>query len=235
MKKYIYTVLLGCVMSLPAMAQKGMAFGVQAGENVTGLVDNMRYGDVNYLYKPTLGFTYGLTGSVNFNDYFGLQAEVNHAQMGETIMLRSDNNIRESLDMNYTQIPVMLKIMGGAYKSRFTMMVGPQWSILNSATLTRNSSDKYGSEGVSNVKGDFTHSDFGLVLTGGTEFALYKYVYMDVHARFQYGLHQANTTANVLYNQPTEEDHLHNIAGGLFASLHYFIPFNTTATSASAQ
>jgi opacity protein-like surface antigen len=230
MKKYIYTAVLGCLMSLPAMAQKGVAFGVQAGENVTGMVDNLHYGDVNYLYRPTLGFTYGLSGSVNFNDYFGMQAEINRAQMGENLMLRSDNSVRESLDMSYTQIPVMIKIMGGDYKSRFTMMAGPQWSILNSATVTRNT-DKYGAQGTSNVKSDFAHSDFGMVLTAGTEFAVYKNVYMDLHARFQYGFRSVNKTENVLYNQPGESEQLHNLAGGLFASLHYLIRYNTETTA----
>jgi hypothetical protein len=216
---------MAALVSLPAMAQKGIHVGAQVGENVTGMMDDVRYGDVDYLYKPTLGFTYGVTAGWNFTDYLGLQTEINFAQMGEKIVLRSDRNVENVLNTRYTQIPVMLKFTGGNFSNRFSMMVGPQWSFLNSATMTRNHVDKYQPEGTSDVSNGFAKSNFGMVLCAGEDMNIFHNMYLNIQARFQYGFRQANTSPNILFNQENEDDHLHTMAGGLFAGLHYMFPY----------
>jgi hypothetical protein len=224
MKKHLYMLAMACLMSLPAFAQRGVHFGVQAGENIVGMVDDVKYGDVNYKYKPTFGFTYGVEGGWNFNDYLGLQAEFNIAQMGEKLNVEGNETYEERVKLNYIQVPVMFKIIGGDYMSRFSAMVGPQFGFLTSATMQRNDQGKYDGEPM-DATNDFSKTDVGVVLTGGGDVTIHKNIYLNVHARFYYGFKEVNTKPNVLFGNPDEMDRLHNLSAGVFAGLHYLIRY----------
>lgn len=220
MKIYKYLLLCFCLFSLTAQAQKGAHLGVTGGVIATGMLDEIKYGDVDYDYKLTIGSSYGIAGGYNFSDYLGIQSELNFAKEGAVVKIHESNyDITKDFTLNYLQVPVMFRLSGGNYNNRFTAMFGPQWSFLSSANVF--TEDKVNGNSSKDISSRFNKTDIGLVLSGGGDITLKGNWYLNTELRFYYGMTQVNKDKDVILEKPNEEDLLKNVYGGLFIGLHY--------------
>lgn len=135
-------VLLFCMAS--AYAQPRVHLGVTTGFNSTyvldkGLSEDPRYtAQANYEWAP-IGASFG----VDFTNRIGLQIESIRAAQGQIYqMIETANNVQSmiaerNIDLNYIQIPLLMKMMSGGNKgARFNFQLGPQLSLLNSGSET---------------------------------------------------------------------------------------------------
>ncbi|MDQ3072409.1 MAG: PorT family protein [Bacteroidota bacterium] len=223
MKLHKYTLLLLVLFVFgSAKAQKGFHLGLHGGLNNVSLVDQNKFGDVEYEYDMKLGSTLGFVGGFNFTHLMGIQVEANWAEAGQRFIMAKNGAWEEKdISLSYFQIPVMLKLTGGAHKVRFTAMAGPQWGFLNKATIHTVSD----STGITDedAKSRFAKTDFGFVVAGGSEFALAGNFFGSAQLRFNYGISSLNPDdLNVVL--AGDEADLHNVAIGIYVGVHYMFP-----------
>lgn len=234
MKKYLLILVCTFIMALPAAhAQKGFHIGVNGAAINTYLVDNKLYGDVDYAPKFTLGSLFGASVGNNFTNQFGLEIEVNYARLGQQYQYKDSLNqapgVTKStgkITLDYIQVPVMLKLTGGDFKTRFSAMMGPQFSFLSNATNRRPDNN-----GAKEAKDDFNGTDIGLLLQFGSDISLTNDLYLNLGLRMYYGFLQANDNLKVISPSPfgntkQVEDHLQNAYGGINIGLHYIFRNN---------
>jgi len=142
--KLTIKVFLLLLISASAYAQTRIHLGMNTGFNSThvldkGLNQDPRYiSTTNFKWAP-VGFSFG----VDFGNFFGLQVESIKAAQGQIYqMIETAQNVERmiaerNIDLNYIQLPFLLKMMGGGNKAaRFNFQLGPQLSILNSGAET---------------------------------------------------------------------------------------------------
>ena len=217
MKIRIYFTLALCLFGLSgAFAQKGFHIGAGYSYYATSLLDKIKYGDVDYNADFEYGPAYGIAVGNNFTDMFGIQVELNRANMGGHF--HYPDNFTRTLDMTYYQVPVLLRITGGDFKSRFTAGFGPQFGWLSSARM--NSTGGRMVTENADVTSKFERSDINLMLTAGGDISVYKDLYLSLGLRFLYGA-RSISKENVLTEDPTHTEKLSNMAGGATIGLHY--------------
>jgi len=104
-----------------------------------GLSKDPRYtAEANYKWAP-VGASFG----IDFTNRFGLQLESIEAAQGQIYQMietvQSVQNIiaERNIDLNYIQIPLLMKMMSGSNNAaRFNFQIGPQLSILRSGSET---------------------------------------------------------------------------------------------------
>ena len=197
-----------------SFAQKGFHAGANFGVNAVGLYDYPKGGDIDgYKYETKLGSTFGLAGGYNFNDHWGANIEVNDANLGSYYKFHMDGqpDYTQDIDLNYVQIPVMVKFSGGNYRSRFSSMLGPQFSILTSAEMNKSR----------DISSSFKSNDFGILLTSGGDITLVEDLYLNAEIRLYYGFTSINSNPYAIFNPELGTEKLHSMYGGVNIGLHY--------------
>ncbi|MGZ5281678.1 MAG: porin family protein [Bacteroidia bacterium] len=234
MKKYLFLLLSIVLFAIPAAnAQKGFHIGVNGAAINTYLIDSKLYGDVDYAPNFTVGSVFGASVGNNFTNQFGFEMEVNYARLGQKYEYNDSLNqtpgvtrTTGKITLDYIQIPVMLKITGGDFKTRFSAMMGPQFSFLANAWNRRPDN-----KGAIQAKDDFNGTDIGLLLQFGSDISLTNDLYLNLGLRMYYGFVQANDNLQVISPSPFQnttqlEDHLLNAYGGINVGLHYIFRNN---------
>ena len=227
--------LLACffLAGFSASAQKGFHLGLNATAVNTYLIDSKLYGDVDYKPKFTLGPVIGVAAGNNFTDAFGLQIEVNYARLGQ--QYEYDDSLNQvaglttssgKITLDYIQLPVLITITGGDFKTRFSASAGPQFSFLANAW-----NRKTDNGGAIESKSSFNSTDIGLAVNAGSDISLSDDLYLNLGLRFYYGFVQANDDLHVISPSPfpgskQTEDHLLNAYGGINVGLHYLFRSN---------
>lgn len=137
-------VLLLLIISASAFAQPRVHIGLNTGFNSTYVLDKGLNQDPRYLAQTNFEWApIGASFGVDFTKRFGLQFESIRAAQGQIYqMIQTAQNIEtmiaeRNIDLNYIQLPLLLKMMGGSDKAaRFNFQIGPQLSILNSGAET---------------------------------------------------------------------------------------------------
>ncbi len=151
MKKSLLTLMFIVLVGAAAQAQQGIHFGFHGQMNSIWLLNqnNYEFSEMDYEYKfgPTLGLTFGY----NWEDNFGIQVELNYAQMGQDYSdIMKDFGPTEDpnkpdlqtkvltyryVDLNYLQVPVLFKYMEGDNKDaiKYQLLGGLQFGYLISA------------------------------------------------------------------------------------------------------
>jgi hypothetical protein len=195
--------LLFSFFSIGLFAQEGFNIGASGAG---GLVFITYENGVQYPFAPKGGYLFGGNLGYNFSDHVGVVGEVDFSRQGQNYSgLTADINSMRYITLNYIQIPIMLKYMAGSPMSKFYIMVGPQWSILSTASITQTE------KGVSTNLGGkefFTPYDLGVAAELGSEFTLSGDLFMTTGLRFNYCLADINaknyrtlyTSYNASYN-----------------------------------
>lgn len=154
MKKIILALFISILSFSAAYSQMGVHFGVNGGYNSIWIQNQNNYqmSEMDYEYK--FGALGGLEFGYNWANNFGMQIELNYAQMGqdyEDIMrefsevenpLNPSTNLKvltkRTIDLNYLQLPIMFKYMQGEKKDaiKYHMMGGAVFGYLMSAEQT---------------------------------------------------------------------------------------------------
>lgn len=139
LKIYWFTTSFLILAGLSAHAQ--IHLGATSAYNATfvldkGLSDDPRYNSTYTYHLAPIGFSFG----VDFGNKFGLSLESilsNQGQIYEMVNLAKQVSGERKIDLQYLQIPMMMKFMGGgsgAVRGNFNF--GPQVSILTKAVET---------------------------------------------------------------------------------------------------
>ena len=126
------------------IAQPRVHVGLTTGFNSTHVLDKGLKTDPRYV--ATANFEWapiGVSAGVDFSNRFGLQLESIKAAQGQIYqMIETAQSVKtmiaeRNIDLDYIQIPLLLKMMGGGNgPARFNFQVGPQLSLLNSGVET---------------------------------------------------------------------------------------------------
>jgi hypothetical protein len=208
------------LLSVPAMAQKGFHVGAVGGGGLTFIVNGNDYSESRYDPFPKFGYMGGIAVGQNVTDHFGLQIEALYARQGQHFEGRDDQiNSRVVVNMDYINIPTLLKYSGGNYNTRFVLMVGPQWGFLTNAFV------KQKFDGQPAVRYDVTNRfrpfDISAVLELGSEFTLKNNFYMSTGVRFNYSLRDVNAEPWRNAASSKIEDRASNLNALLNVGLHY--------------
>jgi hypothetical protein len=137
-------IILLLLLSVTAYAQPRIHIGLNTGFNSTHVLDKGLNQDPRYVSTASfkwapVGFAFG----VDFTKRFGLQFESIKAAQGQIYqMIETAQNVEKmiaerNIDLDYIQLPLLLKMMGGGDKAaRFNFQIGPQLSLLNSGAET---------------------------------------------------------------------------------------------------
>lgn len=133
---------IGCFIFLLAGSAFGQVhFGATTAYNATfvldkGLSEDPRYNSTYTYQVAPIGFNFG----VDIGRKFGLQLESilsNQGQIYELIDIAEQVKGQRKIDLQYINIPMMFKFMGGGNgKARTNFNFGPQMSLLTKATET---------------------------------------------------------------------------------------------------
>jgi len=131
--------LIGCFIFMLAGSAFGQVhFGATTAYNATfvldkGLSEDPRYNSTYTYQIAPIGFNFG----VDFGRKFGLQLESilsNQGQIYELIDIAEQVKGQRKIDLQYINLPLMMKFMGGGNgKARTNFNFGPQMSILTKA------------------------------------------------------------------------------------------------------
>ncbi len=127
-----------------AFAQPRIHLGLTTGFNSTHVLDKGLQSDPRYVAQANFEWApIGASFGVDFSNRFGLQLETIKAAQGQIYqMIETAQNVQHmiaerKIDLNYIQIPLLMKMMsGGTGPARFNFQAGPQLSLLNSGVET---------------------------------------------------------------------------------------------------
>ncbi len=137
-------VALLTLLSVSAFAQPRIHLGISSGFNSTYVLDKGLNQDPRYIAETSFKWApVGMSVGIDFTKRIGLQFESIQAAQGQIYqMIETAQNIEKmiaerNIDLNYIQLPLLLKMMGGSDKAaRFNFQVGPQLSLLSSGAET---------------------------------------------------------------------------------------------------
>jgi hypothetical protein len=143
MKLTVATFLL-LLTTIFAYAQPRVHIGLTTGFNSTYVLDKGLNQDPRYVAQTSFKWApVGASFGIDLTNRFGLQLESISAAQGQIYqMIQTAQNIEtmiaeRNIDLNYIQLPLLMKMMAGGNKStRFNFQLGPQLSILNSGSET---------------------------------------------------------------------------------------------------
>lgn len=196
--------------------------GATTGANVTALLDkglseDPRYNSTYSITTAPIGFNFGW----DISNKFGLQLESilsNQEQIFEIVDVAKEAIGNRKLDMQYLQIPMMMKFMGGSSRgARTNFSLGPQMSVLLDAVesmqheggtlqkpddpdwqmpegATDNGDGTYtvppmpGTDVYTKAAGDFANMQFQIAAALGMDIDLSKHLMLTTQVRVNYSL-----------------------------------------------
>ncbi|MEX0965754.1 MAG: porin family protein [Bacteroidia bacterium] len=203
-----------------ANAQQGLHIGAEGAGKLRFIMNQNTYGDPEYEYAPTVGYTAGFVLGYNFVDFFGFQIEANYSLQGQSYEEVKDNlSVTRDVELRYFEFPVMLKYTAPEASTRFFAMGGVQFSSLHKARIDYFS----GSEDRStpNAKPRFENTDVALVLGTGVDFDLFLNLYATIGLRFTYGFVDINDGEWRIPNLSGNYNSSRNGSAGVKAGIHY--------------
>ncbi len=173
LKAILMGLLLAGALASQASAQT-FNLGLEAGANLSNFIgsDVSQLGNFN---SSKLGFVGGGFLSLNFGQMFAIRPEVLYEQKGNQY-----SGTTTTVEMDYIEVPVLLKISTGLPVVNPAVLLGPSFSW---NTLAQN-----GGKNITNINS----SDVGLV--GGLEFDIDKFL---VSGRYELGLDNVSSNKNI--------------------------------------
>jgi opacity protein-like surface antigen len=227
MKKNILLILMSLTLCTVSFAQDGFHAGIQYGYYLVGMKNGPNtnlstdVGKGNPLtgFSPKYSSSFGIALGYGFIPMLGVQLELNWMTEGQKAKGTWDGGaaVNRDIDMNYTQIPILLKFRTPGAVAHYYLMAGPQFNFLNSASISDSRGSAYS---VSDAKSRFNSSETGLTLGTGLEIDVPK-VYFNLGLRLFYGLGDPNTTSFKLPNVGTAYQASQSFYGGLNIGAHY--------------
>ncbi len=131
MKFLPFSILTLLIFSSSLSYGQRLYFGPKAGLNMSSVTQAIyQYDDLHVTNSQFLGLAGGFVGALEFNNGFGLQAEVLFSRKGSRLDLNYDTiDFRQkgyrSLALNYIEVPILLKQHFGGGGVRMYVNAGP--------------------------------------------------------------------------------------------------------------
>ncbi len=187
--KFIYTAILAVMIATTgAFSQVKLSLGFEAGLNLA-----------NANITPTVttsgktGFLVGGLLDINFSRNFSVVPGVRFITKGyvQSFTDANGNNITETVNLNYLEIPVLLRVEFPLTEVKPYIFAGPELGFNMSATAD----DVGGGQSTStDVSTNVSGTDFGLLFGGGVGFKVTSKI--DLFASFGYSLGLSNILKN---------------------------------------
>ncbi len=137
--KKLYSALLTLLLlaSIPALAQKGLYFGIAGTVQSTWITNQENYGLHPLDYVSTMGGSGNINIGYDFTNHIGIKIELGYGTLGQKYSkTRTDSVFSRQVKLNYLMIPILLKYRIGGPVVKFYIAVGPQFNMLLSANQT---------------------------------------------------------------------------------------------------
>ncbi|MGA2824112.1 MAG: porin family protein [Bacteroidales bacterium] len=235
--KKLYSALLALLLlaSFPALAQKGLYFGIAGTVQSTLITNQNNYGLPEMDYKTTFGGAANLNVGFDFTNHLGIKIELGYGKYGQKYTdTRDSSTFDRNIKLNCLTIPIMLKYRTGGPIIKFYIAIGPQFNMLMAAKQTYN---KNGFPYMEDVDDTITHSTFKVgqeeikerfssmdVLARmdlGLDITLVKHLMIEFGIKFGYGLMDLNATDYHIKDHSGAYHPSHNVFGGLTLGLNY--------------
>ena len=211
-----------------AKAQEGLNAGVQYGYFMVGMINGPSSINAVQAGSEKNPYTHfaskyssiiGLSAGYGFLPIFGVQAELNFAQLGQnsTGTFTGGEAVNRTIDMHYTEIPIFLKLRAPGEVVHYYFMAGPQFNFLSSASIVDSRGAAYSSTDASS---HFKSGETGLAFDTGIEVDITKF-YFNLGLRGYYGFSDPNVTAYQLATSDGDYKSSNNFAIGLNLAAHY--------------
>lgn len=234
--KKIYTVLVAVLLfaCIPAIAQKGLYFGLAGTIQSTWVTNQNNYGLPEMDYKTAYGGAANLNIGYDFTNHLGVKIEVGYGKFGQKYTDKiGDSTFSREVKAYHLMIPILLKYRTGGSIAKFYVAIGPQFDMLLSASQnylmngaiydnTREtvSGEKFG-VGKEEIKERFSSMDVFARLDLGVDITVVKHLMIEIGVKLGYGLMDLNSTDYRLKDHSGNYNPSHNVFGGLTLGLNY--------------
>ncbi len=187
--------------------QSGINVGLLGEVNGTFIIHQQTYGLTRLmLYSPSVKFSGGAYVGFNFEPNMGFEVGIRTCGGGQNYHDNYKNaSYTKTVQLSYTQIPIMFKYLFGTSKMTYYGKAGVQMGFLNSSTMSiSNFHDgvnivpdsilKYGQKNP-NLTSLYESTDFGLRFEFGDDFMVSDNFYINAGVEAYLGLIDINTPA----------------------------------------
>lgn len=228
--KKIYSALVAFLLiaSIPAIAQKGLYFGVAGTASSTWITNQNNYGLPEMDYISTVGIGGNINVGYDFTNSLGVKLEIGLATMGQKYKdKQGDSTFNREVKLKYLTIPVLFKYRTGGSIAKFYIAIGPQFNMLMTGKQTYTLNDKPFVDtlktvsgkrfqvGLDDVKERFSSSDIFARMDLGVEITVVKHLMIDLGLTLGYGLMDMNATDYRLPDHSGKYHPSHDVFGGV--------------------
>jgi Outer membrane protein beta-barrel domain len=234
--KKLYSALLALLLftCIPAIAQKGLYFGLAGTIQSTWITNQNNYNLPAMDYKSAFGGAGNINVGFDFTNHLGVKLEVGYGKFAQKYSdKRGDSVFSREVKMNHLMIPILLKYRTGGAIAKFYVAIGPQFDMLLSAsqnylmnganydtTLETVSGEKFGA-GKEEIKERFSSMDVFARMDLGLDVTIVKHLMIEFGIKFGYGLMDINSTDYRIKDTSGNYHPSHNVFGGLTLGLNY--------------
>ncbi len=115
--KKLFLLIAAALFVLPQSSSAQWHAGVTVGADYNAFSREKHY-MADYTFKGHGGFTFGITGQYDFNDWLGIRADLNLTQKNHQEYRELFNNVDYTVKNNYLQLPVMASFSFGGDRLR---------------------------------------------------------------------------------------------------------------------
>jgi hypothetical protein len=186
-------------------------FEVHVAYQAVWILNQNNYGMSELDYESRIGASWGAALGIDYGKSLGLQLEVNWTKLGQDYL---DNTglplilgindvflIKKEVDLNYIQVPILLRFRPKGQKSRFLALLGPQIGFLGKSDIRYWVEDE--AYDFSEIPGQlfaeltapkdfFNTIDFGIAAGIAMEIPIGNVAFFRPALRFYYGLTDIN-------------------------------------------
>lgn len=241
MKKRILLPIFLLFISWSAFSQSGLYVGVGGSVISTWITNQNNYGQVFEMdYVSRIGSNGNINLGYDFNNHIGLKLEAGYAMLGQKYEdTHNDTVYTRKVNLDYFQVPLMLKFRTAGEKVKFYVMAGPQFNFLMSAkqeyfkhhsvfsdSIVNPIDAKRFKIGEEDVKSRYFSMDIMARVDLGVDIYFLPNLYLNAGLTMAYGLMDINAEGFRIPDHSSKEYHAsHNLYGGVNVGIQYRIPF----------
>ncbi|GAB4329755.1 MAG: hypothetical protein Kow00127_22070 [Bacteroidales bacterium] len=240
MKLWKLTFLLVCFVTIGVYGQKGKELLIGGGGGFTSvwIMNQNFYGEPEVNYAPKAGYAGFVTLGYDFDGHAAIATEIQYSLQGQKYSDKQSidgvkYDVDRNIDLSYINIPLLFRYSFGTGSTRFRVLLGPQYSMLQKAEqsylrdgkkLGTKATDLDGNEFVTDaddITDRFESTDFSILMDVGADIRLSDPLFLSAGFRGQYGFKDINAPAYRINDLDGEYSPSHNVWGGLYVGLIY--------------
>jgi len=222
--KTIYFLFLMTLAPIIGLAQEGFMLGAGGGAYSSWIINQNSWGNPEMEYTSTIGYQFHGTLGYRVTENIGFQVEPGLTRAGQNYsgkMATLDSE--RKIQLTYITVPVFFHFISNGDLTRFHLLAGPQFAILNSANHNFSSAlpFPYMPVGDLDVKDRFASSDVMAVLDVGADMFVADNMFVSAGLRFNYGFKDVNAPDWQMPNLQQVYEPSKNFFAGLNIGINY--------------